>query len=125
MISLICLWVVISTRGGVVVFGKEVEHGSEERGSGRRRIHADGGVWGHSPTLNLEFHWEDGSLRLYDPVGDRWLPTSSELEAARETAEAARETAEMARETAEVRAEAAEARVAELEAELRRLRGQG
>ena len=75
------------------------------------REDADGGVWGHSPTLSLEFHWEDGSLRLYDPVGERWLQTSSELEAARVTAES--------------RAESAESRVAELEAELRRLRGQG
>ena len=68
------------------------------------REDADGGIWGHSPTLNLEFHWEGGSLRLYDPVGERWLQTSSELEAARETAEA---------------------RVAELESELRRLRERG
>ena len=75
------------------------------------REDADGRVWGHSPTLNLEFHWEDGSLRLYDPAGERWLQTSSELEAARVTAES--------------RAESAESRVAELEAELYRLRGQG
>ena len=75
------------------------------------REDARGGVWGHSPTLNLEFHWEDGRLRLYDPVGERRLQTSSELEAARVTAES--------------RAESAESRVEELEAELRRLRGQG
>ena len=75
------------------------------------REDADGVVWGYSPTLNLEFHWEDGFLRLYDPVGERWLQTSSELEAARESAES--------------RAESAESRVAELEAELRRLRGNG
>ena len=66
------------------------------------REDADGGVWGHSPTLNLDLHWVDGSLRLYDPVGERWLQTPGEVEAARE---------------------AAEARVEELEAELRRLRG--
>ena len=75
------------------------------------REEADGGVWGHSPTLNLEFHWEEGRLRLYDPVEGRWLENMEETGAARETAEA--------------RAETAEARVAELEAELRRLRGQG
>ena len=68
------------------------------------REDADGGIWGHSRTLNLEFHWEDGRLRLYDPVGERWLQTSSELEAARV---------------------AAESRVEELEAELQRIRGQG
>ena len=100
---------------------------------------ADGGVWGHSATLNLEFHWEDGSLRLYDPVGGRWLLTQDESVDARETAESERESAEVQAGFAEVRAEfaearaesdraareSAEARVAELEAELRRLRGQG
>ncbi len=116
------------------------------------REDSDGGIWGHSPTLNLEFHWEDGSLRLYDPVGERWLRTAQEVEDARESAEAARVSAEAARvsaeaarvsaeaarvsaeaareiaesqvEFAEVRAESAESRVAELEAELRRLRGE-
>ncbi len=75
------------------------------------REEADSGIWGHSPALNLEFHWEEGSLRLYDPVEGRWLENMAETGAAREAAEA--------------RAETAEARVAELEAELRRLRGQG
>ena len=89
------------------------------------REEADGGVWGHSPTLNLEFHWEDGSLRLYDPAAGRWLQTSRELEAARESAESRAVTAEAARELAETRAEAAEARLAEMEAELRRIRGDG
>ena len=82
------------------------------------REDADGGVWGYSPTLNLEFHWEDSRLRLYDPVGGRWLENDEEAEAARLSAEAARLSAE-------VRAESAEARIAELEAELRQLRGQG
>ncbi len=39
---------------------------------------ADGGVWGLSPALNLELHWEGGRLRMYDPVGERWLRTVSE-----------------------------------------------
>ena len=88
------------------------------------REDADGNAWGHSPTLNLEFHWEDGCLRLYDPVGERWLQTAQETEDARLSAEAAREIAESQAEFAEVRAESAESRVAELEAELRRLRGE-
>ncbi len=75
------------------------------------RADADGGVWGYSATLNLEFHWEDGRLRVYDPVGGRWLKNEEEAESAREIAES--------------RAESAESRVTELEAELRRLRGQG
>ena len=78
---------------------------------------ADGGVWGHSPTLNLEFHWIDGSLRLYDPVGERWLETVVDIEAARLDAEAARQVERDARLAAEERAE-------RLEAELRRIRGE-
>ena len=107
---------------------------------------ADGGVWGHSATLNLEFHWEDGSLRLYDPVGGCWLENDEEAAEARLAAEARAEFAEARAESAESRVEfaesraesaetrvenerlareSAESRVAELEAELRRMRGQG
>ncbi len=64
--------------------------------------HPGGSVWGYSPTLNLELHWTDGRLRLYDAVGARWLQTPEEAEKSRQIAEA---------------------RVAELEAELGRLRG--
>ena len=85
----------------------------------------DGGVWGYSATLNLEFHWEDGSLRLYDPVGERWLQTSGELAEARVTAEARAESAEARVENERLARVAAESRVAELEAELRRMRGEG
>ena len=72
----------------------------------------DDGVWGYSPVLNLELHWDEGRLRFYDPVGGRWLENMEEMTARIEIAEA---------KTARIRAEA---RVAELEAELRRLRGQ-
>ena len=74
------------------------------------REDADGGVWGHSLTLNLELHWEEGRLRLYDPMGGRWLPNVSEMAEEARTERAARESAE--------------ARLAELEAELQRLRGE-
>ena len=98
---------------------------------------ADGSVWGYSATLNLELHWVEGFLSLYDPVGERWLETPLEIDEARESERvarevaeaqvtrerAARESAEVALNTAEGRADSAEARVAELEAELRRLRG--
>ena len=94
------------------------------------RENADGGTWGYSPTLGLEFHWIEGSLRLYDPVGERWLQTPTEIEESRESAEARAESERVAREFAESRADAerearetAEVRAAELEAELRRLRG--
>ncbi len=104
----------------------------------------DGGVWGYSPVLNLEPHWDEGRLRFYDPVDGRWLENMEETgvradtaeaerererlaresaEAVAETAEAERERERLARESAESRAESAEVRAAELEAELRRLRG--
>ena len=79
---------------------------------------AEGSVWGYSATLNLELHWVEGFLRLYDPVGERWLETPLEIDEARESERVARASAEAALDTAE-------GRVAELEAELRRLRGQG
>ncbi len=106
------------------------------------REDADGSAWGYSPTLNLELHWVDGRLRLYDPEGGRWLQNIEETaeaieaakaameteRAARESAETAMKTERAARESAETLAqteraarESAEARLAEMEAELRRL----
>ena len=70
----------------------------------------DGGEWGYSPTLNLELHWIDGRLRLYDPEGSRWLQNMEET-----AEEAARERAAR---------KSAEAQLAEMEAELRRLRAE-
>ena len=63
----------------------------------------DGRVWGHSDVLNLDLWWDDGELRLWDPVSERWL---------------------LSHEEEKERADAAEARLAEIEAELRRLRGE-
>ncbi len=77
------------------------------------RADSDRGVWGYSATLNLEFHWVDGSLRVYDPVGGRWLQTSGELEVARVAVESRAENERLAREAAE-----------SWMAELRRLRGE-
>ena len=85
---------------------------------------ADGGVWGHSPTLNLEFHWEDGSLRLYDPVEESWLETPIEIKAARVSAESRAESAEQRAQAERDARLDAEARAERLEAELRRLRGE-
>ncbi len=78
---------------------------------------SDGRVWGHSPVLNLELHWEEGRLRFYDPVAGRWLQNMVEMDAARKSAETAAQTERAARKSAE-------ARIAEMEAELRRLRGE-
>ena len=58
-------------------------------------------LWGHSDVLNLYLCWEDGQLRWWDPVTQRYLETQDEV--------------------AEGRI-AAESRVRELEAEIRRLR---
>ena len=84
----------------------------------------DGRVWGHSPTLNLELHWDDGRLRLYDPTGGRWLQNMEENAAEAETERASRESAEAVMEMERAAREAAEARLAELEIELQRLRGE-
>ena len=87
-------------------------------------IEPNGGIWGHSPTLNLELHWVEGRLRLYNPEGDHWLRNVEETAEEAEIERAARESAETLAETERAARESAEARLAEMEAELRRLRGE-
>ncbi len=70
-------------------------------------------LWGHSDSLDLDLCWEEGDLRFWDPVAQRYLHTFMEESAARREAEA---RAAMA----ETRADAAETRVRQLEEELRR-----
>ena len=96
----------------------------------------EGHLWGRSEVLGLSICWEDGQLRWWDPVAERYLETHNEEAEARiaaETrAEAEREDriAEQEARTAEREARiteqeartAAEARVRELEAELERYR---
>ena len=93
--------------------------------------------FGRSAVLNLSLCWEEGQLRWWDPVAERYLETHDEEAEARITehqgriaerqgriAERQGRIAErQARITAEVRADTAEARVQELEAELRRREG--
>ena len=74
---------------------------------------ADGTFRGYSPALRLELRWENGNLRWWDPVGNRYLETHMEVIAARSDAE--NRAAD-----AETRAATAEERVRQLEAELRR-----
>ncbi len=102
---------------------------------------ADGSLW--SSALGLALHVRGVQLRLYDPEGQRWLPTPQEAEAARRVAEeraqvveerasvetdarrAAEERAIVAEERASVEADArrvAESRIATAEAEVARLR---
>ena len=85
---------------------------------------ADGEVSGYSPALNLEFHWVDGSLCIYDPEEKRWLRSIEETAQEAETECAARESAETLAETERAARESAEARLADVEAELQRLRGE-
>ena len=70
--------------------------------------------WGHSHALHLDLCWEEGQLRFWDPVGQRYLTTYQEEHASRRAAEARADSDRQARATAE-------ARVRELEEELRRL----
>ena len=84
-----------------------------------------GHYWGHSDALNLDLCWEDGDLRLYDPVSQRYLTTYLEERAARR-AEAARADEERAARRAEAaRADAAETRVRQLEEQLSQLQAPG
>ena len=80
----------------------------------------EGHYRGHSPVLNLDLCWEDGLLRFWDPVGQRYLTTDLEERAARREAEAARAEAEARVREAEAARADAEARIRELEEELRR-----
>ena len=87
-------------------------------------IRPDGVAWGYSPTLNLELHWVDGRLRIYDPEGGRWLQNMTETAEEAERERAARESAEALVERERAARESAEARLADMEAELRRLRAE-
>ena len=73
----------------------------------------DGGF--HSSVLGLDFHIDDGKIRIYDPTAGKWVQTIAEQEAARADQEA------IAREKAEVRAEKAEEEAAQLREQLARL----
>ena len=96
----------------------------------------EGHLWGRSEVLGLSICWEDGQLRWWDPVAERYLETHNEEAEARiaereariaaEAQSAAEREARIAEQEAraaerEART-AAEARVRELEAELERYR---
>ena len=89
----------------------------------------DGSLW--SAVLGLELHPRGESLRLFDPEGQRWLPTPQEETATRRAAEARATVEAAARQVAEAQVaaeaaarQAAEARTAAAETELARLRAQ-
>ena len=83
----------------------------------------EGHLWGHSDILNLDFCWEDGRLRWWDPVAERYLETQEQTAEAGVAAENRAEAAETQAETEREARMQAEARVRELEEELRRRRG--
>ena len=85
---------------------------------------SEGHFWGRSDALNLDLCWQDGQLRFWDPVGQRYLNTYLEEREVR-ISETARADAERRSRMAEAaRADAAEARAQQLAEELRRLRGE-
>ncbi len=90
-------------------------------------VKADGSLW--SAALGLALHVRGMQLRLYDPAGQRWLPTLQEEEAKRRAAEERASVEAAARQAAERRAtveadarRVAESQMAAAEAELARLR---
>ena len=78
-------------------------------------LEAGGVVRAHSPVLGLDLCWDNGRLRFYDPVADRWLLNLMETQSRADAAEDRADAERAARESAE-------ARLADMEAELRRLR---
>ena len=87
------------------------------------RDDANGRVWAYSAALNLVLGWDDGELRFWDPVAEKWLLSYAERHALRQAAE--RRAAKARALAAEHRAIrlATEARIAELESQLRQQRG--
>ena len=104
----------------------------------RMREDEDGRIWAHSAALNLDMYWDDGELRFWDPVAEKWLLKPREERAGRLAAESRAEQEQAGRLAAESRAEqeqagrlaaedraqSAESRIAELQAQLRQLRGE-
>ncbi len=77
----------------------------------------EGRYWGHSNALGLDVCWENGQLRWYDPVTQRYLLTHDEEAEGRIAERDARIAEREARITAEAQFEAErQARIAEREA---------
>ena len=54
----------------------------------------DGRVWARSIALNLDLYWDDGELRYWNPVAEKWLLNYEEEHAALLVAESRAEVAE-------------------------------
>ena len=87
-------------------------------------VEPDGRVWAHSPSLNLNLWWDDGRLRFWDSVAERWLLNQEEEKSGRIAAEARAERERVRAEQEGARAERERARADALKAELRRLRAE-
>ena len=84
----------------------------------------DGLIWGHSQVLGLDLCWQEGRLRVWDPVHQEYLKDPEESEEGRLAAEAlAVEHLEARRAAEEGRLDEQRARLA-AEAEIQRLRAQ-
>ena len=76
----------------------------------------DGVIRGYSAALGLEFHWDAGFLRLYDPDAGRYLMTLTENRIARQAAEDRARSAQARADDAETYARRAQARARDAEA---------
>ncbi len=63
---------------GAPLAGYLLAHGEYE--PIRMTTEPDGMVWGRSPALGLDLCWDQGVLRLYDPVAREYLRNPDELE---------------------------------------------
>ena len=114
---------------GEPLVGEHLADGEYERFL--MREDEDGRIWARNDVLNLDLYWDDGDLRFWDPVAEKWLLNYEEEHDARLAAEerSAQEQAAQdraARLAAESRAAqeqaarlAIETRLAELQAQLR------
>jgi Uma2 family endonuclease len=80
----------------------------------------EGRYWGHSDALDLDICWENGQLRWYDQVTQRYLLTHDEEAEGRIAERVARIAAEAQFEAERQARATAEERIRQLEQELRR-----
>ena len=128
---------------GEPLVGERLVDGEYQRIQGRED--EDGRIWARSDVLNLDIYWDDGDLRYWDPVAEKWLLNYEEEHYGRLAAEsradqeqaarlaaqeqaaqeqAARLAEQAARQAAEERAQAAESRAQELAARLAEIQAQ-
>ena len=80
-------------------------------------------IWGHSPALGLDICWDDGDLRLRDPLTGEYLPNAAESQLRIDEAEARADHAEARALQGQIERDAASDELARLKSEIERLRG--